>query len=40
MFEGVIVFGKAEIVDDRAKTVPYLQKLIDKYRVQKVSMST
>jgi len=33
MFKSVIVFGKAEIIDDKEKMIPYLQKLIDKYRV-------
>lgn len=33
MFKSVIVFGKAEIISDKAKMIPYLQKLIDKYRV-------
>jgi nitroimidazol reductase NimA-like FMN-containing flavoprotein (pyridoxamine 5'-phosphate oxidase superfamily) len=33
MFKSVIVFGKAETISDREKMVPYLQRLIDKYRV-------
>jgi nitroimidazol reductase NimA-like FMN-containing flavoprotein (pyridoxamine 5'-phosphate oxidase superfamily) len=33
MFKSVIVFGTAKIISDKAKMVPYLQKLIDKYRV-------
>jgi nitroimidazol reductase NimA-like FMN-containing flavoprotein (pyridoxamine 5'-phosphate oxidase superfamily) len=33
MFKSVIVFGTAEIVSDKVKMIPYLQKLIDKYRV-------
>ncbi len=33
MFKSVIIFGKAEIIKDKAKMIPYLQKLIDKYRV-------
>jgi nitroimidazol reductase NimA-like FMN-containing flavoprotein (pyridoxamine 5'-phosphate oxidase superfamily) len=33
MYKSVIVFGKAEIIDEREKMIPYLQKLIDKYRV-------
>jgi nitroimidazol reductase NimA-like FMN-containing flavoprotein (pyridoxamine 5'-phosphate oxidase superfamily) len=33
VYKSVIVFGTAEIVDDEKKMVPYLQKLIDKYRV-------
>ncbi len=32
MFKSVIVFGTAEIIDDKEKMIPYLQKLIDKYR--------
>ena len=33
MFKSVIIFGTAEIISDEAKMIPYLQKLIDKYRV-------
>ena len=33
MFKSVIMFGKAEIISDKEKMIPYLQKLIDKYRV-------
>jgi nitroimidazol reductase NimA-like FMN-containing flavoprotein (pyridoxamine 5'-phosphate oxidase superfamily) len=33
MFKSVIVFGTAEIIDNEKKMIPYLQKLIDKYRV-------
>jgi len=33
MFKSVIVFGTAEIICDREKMIPYLQRLIDKYRV-------
>jgi nitroimidazol reductase NimA-like FMN-containing flavoprotein (pyridoxamine 5'-phosphate oxidase superfamily) len=33
MFKSVIVFGTAKIISDKAKMIPYLQKLIDKYRV-------
>lgn len=33
MYESVIIFGRAEIIDDKRKMIPYLQKLIDKYRV-------
>jgi nitroimidazol reductase NimA-like FMN-containing flavoprotein (pyridoxamine 5'-phosphate oxidase superfamily) len=33
MFKSVIAFGTAEIIRDKAKMIPYLQKLIDKYRV-------
>lgn len=33
MFKSVIVLGKAEIINDKKRSIPYLQKLIDKYRV-------
>jgi hypothetical protein len=33
MFKSVIAFGTAQIVSDKEKMIPYLQKLIDKYRV-------
>ncbi|MBS7616644.1 pyridoxamine 5'-phosphate oxidase family protein [Candidatus Bathyarchaeota archaeon] len=33
MFKSVVVFGKAEIISDKEKMIPYLQKLINKYRV-------
>ena len=33
MFKSVIIFGKVEIISDKVKMVPYLQKLINKYRV-------
>ena len=33
MFKSVIVFGIAEIIDDKEEMIPYLQKLIDKFRV-------
>ena len=33
MFKSVIAFGTAEIIDDKERMIPYLQKLIDKYRV-------
>lgn len=33
MFKSVIALGTAEIISDREKMIPYLQKLIDKYRV-------
>ena len=33
MFKSVIMFGTAEIINDKEKMIPYLQKLIDKYRV-------
>jgi len=33
MFKSVIVFGTVEIISDKEKMIPYLQKLIDKYRV-------
>jgi len=33
MFKSVIAFGTSEIIDDKEEMIPYLQKLIDKYRV-------
>lgn len=33
MYKSVILRGKAEIIDDEKTMIPYLQKLIDKYRV-------
>jgi nitroimidazol reductase NimA-like FMN-containing flavoprotein (pyridoxamine 5'-phosphate oxidase superfamily) len=33
MFKSVVAYGTAEIVNDEVKMIPYLQKLIDKYRV-------
>jgi len=33
MFKSVIAFGTAEIIDDKERMIPYLQRLIDKYRV-------
>lgn len=33
MSKSVVIFGRAEIIDDEQKMIPYLQKLIDKYRV-------
>jgi hypothetical protein len=33
MFKSVIVFGTAEIISDKERMIPYLQRLIDKYRV-------
>jgi len=33
MYKSVILFGKARIISDKDEMVPYLQKLIDKYRV-------
>ena len=33
MFKSVIVFGTVEIISYKEKMIPYLQKLIDKYRV-------
>lgn len=33
MYKSVVVFGTAEIIDDEEKMIPFLQKLIDKYRV-------
>jgi hypothetical protein len=32
MFKSVILFGTVEIIDDKKEMIPYLQKLIDKYR--------
>jgi len=31
MFKSVIAFGTAEIISDKAKMIPYLKKLVDKY---------
>lgn len=33
MFKSVIAFGTAEIIDEKEKKIPYLQKLINKYRI-------
>lgn len=33
MFKSVILFGTVEVVDDKKEMIPYLQKLIDKYRI-------
>jgi len=33
MWKSVIVFGTAEIISDKNRMIPYLQKLINKYRV-------
>ena len=33
MFKSVIILGTAEIINEKKKMIPYLQKLIDKYRV-------
>jgi hypothetical protein len=33
MSKSVIIFGKAEIIEDEQKMILYLQALIDKYRV-------
>jgi nitroimidazol reductase NimA-like FMN-containing flavoprotein (pyridoxamine 5'-phosphate oxidase superfamily) len=33
MYKSVLIFGRAEIIEDEQKMIPYLQKLIDKYRV-------
>lgn len=33
MYKSVIIFGKAEIISDKTKMIPFLQKLINKYRV-------
>ena len=31
--KSVIIFGRAEIIADKKEMIPYLEKLIDKYRV-------
>jgi hypothetical protein len=33
MYKSVVAFGTAEILSDEKVMIPYLQKLIDKYRV-------
>lgn len=33
MFKSVIVFGTAEIIEDKERMITYLQRLIDKYQV-------
>ncbi len=33
MYKSVIIFGKTKLISDREQMIPYLQKLIDKYRV-------
>jgi nitroimidazol reductase NimA-like FMN-containing flavoprotein (pyridoxamine 5'-phosphate oxidase superfamily) len=33
MFKSVIIFGTAEIIEEKETMIPYLQKLINKYRV-------
>ena len=33
MYKSVIVFGEAEVISEKELMVPYLQKLIDKYRI-------
>jgi len=33
MYKSVIISGVADIIDDKEKMIPYLQKLINKYRV-------
>jgi nitroimidazol reductase NimA-like FMN-containing flavoprotein (pyridoxamine 5'-phosphate oxidase superfamily) len=33
MSKSVILFGTAEIIDEKGKMIPHLQRLIDKYRV-------
>jgi nitroimidazol reductase NimA-like FMN-containing flavoprotein (pyridoxamine 5'-phosphate oxidase superfamily) len=33
MYKSVIIIGTAEIISEEKKMIPYLQKLIDKYRV-------
>lgn len=32
-FKSVVIFGTAEIIDDEKKMIPYLQELINKYRI-------
>jgi len=31
--KSVVILGKAEIIEEKERMIPYLQKLIDKYRV-------
>ena len=33
MYKSVIISGRAEIIDDEEVVIPYLQKLIEKYRI-------
>ena len=33
MYKSVIITGKIEIIDNKERMIPYLQKLIDKYRI-------
>ncbi|MFX1474902.1 MAG: pyridoxamine 5'-phosphate oxidase family protein [Promethearchaeota archaeon] len=33
MYKSVLIYGKAEILKDNAEKIPYLQALINKYRV-------
>jgi nitroimidazol reductase NimA-like FMN-containing flavoprotein (pyridoxamine 5'-phosphate oxidase superfamily) len=33
MYKSVTILGTIEIVEDKEKMIPYLQKLIDKYRI-------
>jgi nitroimidazol reductase NimA-like FMN-containing flavoprotein (pyridoxamine 5'-phosphate oxidase superfamily) len=33
MYKSIVAFGTAEILSDEKVMIPYLQKLIDKYRV-------
>lgn len=33
MYKSVVIFGDVEIIEDEARMIPYLQKLIDKYRI-------
>ena len=33
MFKSVIAFGTVEIIDDEEEMIPYLQELINKYRI-------
>jgi nitroimidazol reductase NimA-like FMN-containing flavoprotein (pyridoxamine 5'-phosphate oxidase superfamily) len=31
--KSVIIFGRVEVIEERERMIPYLEKLIDKYRV-------
>ncbi|MEM2193257.1 MAG: pyridoxamine 5'-phosphate oxidase family protein [Candidatus Methanomethylicia archaeon] len=33
MYKSIVVFGTIRIIEDRSEMIPYLQKLINKYRV-------
>jgi nitroimidazol reductase NimA-like FMN-containing flavoprotein (pyridoxamine 5'-phosphate oxidase superfamily) len=35
MYKSVIVFGTARILDRNEEMIPYLQKLLDKYRISR-----